>query len=440
MKKDLLLIPSVMLILAFAPFTGFSQCNTSSTPFFENFNSPPSPSSCTGPGGGSRTSTLPAGQTKGSMAATCGSSVDITNNLDQCDAAAADSWRDLTNSGADGGGSGDYVLAIDPCSGVPDGSVWCTSLSVTAGQYYNFSAMIASPWLAEKQNDPDVYFSIGTTANPTGGTNKVGSSILLEQYTSSGPTAFSQMCRTYQMPTTGTYNFCINIKQRTGGTATTPGSGSYGGDGQGNDIIVDDIKIDLVSGAGCTSGSACTVTLPVELITFEGEKVSGNTALLKWVTATEKNSAYFSIEKSEDGVNFSEIGIVNAQGSSNNIVNYQYNDNHFNKSFYYRLKMLDLDGSYKYSSVRFIETGNDYARIVKTESGDMEIRALVNEDTQWNIGVYSLLGQDYFHKNIQLAKGENTLLRGMVFGEKSPKILRIMAEDGTVILSQVVIW
>ena len=103
--------------------------------------------------------------------------------------------------------------------------------------------------------------------------------------------------------------------------------------------------------------------------------------------------------------------------------------------------MVDKDDSYEYSGIQFLQTDdNNYARVIKTESGEIEIRAVVNEDTQWNIGVYSLLGQEYFNQNMPLTKGDNTLLKGISFGEKSAKILRITDQDGSVILSQVVVW
>jgi hypothetical protein len=229
-----------------------AQCSVSSNILIENFNTPTLTTVCGGPGDGVSTSMLPAGHTKGAYAASCSGSVNITNNTMHCFAGGPEIWKTSTETGNDGGGAGDYALLVDPCGSIPDGSVWCTSVNVTAGQKYNFSAMISSPWLQEKPNDPDVYLTIGGV--------QVGSNFLVEQYTSSGATPYQQLCYTYTIPSSGTMDFCINVKQRTGGVATTPGSGSYGANGQGNDVLIDDIKIDLVTGAGCTSGSSCTIT------------------------------------------------------------------------------------------------------------------------------------------------------------------------------------
>jgi hypothetical protein len=412
-------------------FMGFAQCSVSSNILTENFNSPTGASSCTGPGDGLATGTLPAGQTKGDFATTCSGGVSITNNADHCEAAAADNWKTSTSTG-NGGGVGNYALFVDPCSGDPDGSFWCKSVAVTAGQKYNFSALISSPWNEEKANDPDVYFTIGGV--------QVGTSLLVEQYTGSGPTPYQTYCYTYTIPTTTTMDFCINLKQRTGDTdAATPGGGSYGGDGQGNDILVDDIRIDLVTGGGCTSGSACTVSMPVELIIFEAkERLSGSSAFLHWTTASEKNAEYFSVEKSLDGLNFTEIGTVKARGNSSSIANYEYSDFQFNESSYYRLKITDTDGTYKYSKTISLISGKDYASATISEGNSLEIKVVLNGDKECNLAVYSLLGSEYINEKIALKKGENSILREIGGGE-SAKIIRITALDGTVILSKVIV-
>jgi hypothetical protein len=98
----------------------------------------------------------------------------------------------------------------------------------------------------------------------------------------------------------------------------------------------------------------CKVTtevLPIKLLHFKGKKVShGN--LLEWATTTEINNDYFTLERAEDGFNFTEIGIVNGAGNSSTNQYYQFTDdgvtNHIN---YYRLKQTDFNGQYSYSNI-----------------------------------------------------------------------------------------
>jgi hypothetical protein len=102
--------------------------------------------------------------------------------------------------------------------------------------------------------------------------------------------------------------------------------------------------------------------------------------------------------------------------------------------------MTDADGSYKYSSLSFLSK-DEYARIInRSGENQLEIKAVVGESTQWNLAVYSLMGQEYFNEKVSLVKGENTILKQISGGEQSAKIVRITSLDGSVILSEVIVW
>ncbi|HET7115072.1 MAG TPA: LamG-like jellyroll fold domain-containing protein [Hanamia sp.] len=99
------------------------------------------------------------------------------------------------------------------------------------------------------------------------------------------------------------------------------------------------------------------LVLPINLINFSGSKKGGSN-LLQWSTASEQNSSYFEVQRSENSIDFSTIAKVNAAGNSSQVRNYQYNDDEISSAasiYYYRLKMVDIDGSGKYSSVIFIK-------------------------------------------------------------------------------------
>lgn len=112
------------------------------------------------------------------------------------------------------------------------------------------------------------------------------------------------------------------------------------------------------TGAGYTlsfSGTAsldCTV-LPIELTNFYANYVPEEEVVdIYWNTASERNNDYFTLEKSYDGLNFFEFGIVDGAGTSNYETQYYVNDPE-NKTgvIYYRLKQTDFDGKFKYSKV-----------------------------------------------------------------------------------------
>lgn len=95
--------------------------------------------------------------------------------------------------------------------------------------------------------------------------------------------------------------------------------------------------------------------LPVTLLGFEGKMVN-NTAQLAWKTATEQNSMGFEIEKSNDGVTFHKIGYVAAAGNSTDTRSYQFTDENITHADnYYRLKLLDINGSATYSKVLLLK-------------------------------------------------------------------------------------
>ena len=91
-------------------------------------------------------------------------------------------------------------------------------------------------------------------------------------------------------------------------------------------------------------------TIPVELTSFNA-KVSGNAVSLSWATATETNNRGFEIERKKAN-SFVTIGFIEGHGTSTEMHTYTFTDNKLESgTYYYRLKQIDLDGSYEYSQV-----------------------------------------------------------------------------------------
>jgi hypothetical protein len=84
--------------------------------------------------------------------------------------------------------------------------------------------------------------------------------------------------------------------------------------------------------------------LPVELISFTGKKQT-NSNILYWSTASEYNTSHFIIEKSEDGVVWNNIGLVQSAGNSTQRLDYSLEDKNVSQVInYYRLHQYDIDG------------------------------------------------------------------------------------------------
>lgn len=107
-------------------------------------------------------------------------------------------------------------------------------------------------------------------------------------------------------------------------------------------------------------------TLPITLISFETQK-SDDIVVLTWITLTEINNDYFTIEKSRDGFNFIEVGKVNGAGNSSDRLTYRLIDETPYKGVsYYRLKQTGFNGDFWYSDLRVINFGkSDLVRETK---------------------------------------------------------------------------
>jgi uncharacterized repeat protein (TIGR01451 family) len=98
--------------------------------------------------------------------------------------------------------------------------------------------------------------------------------------------------------------------------------------------------------------------LPVVLTAFTATAVGNRDAQLSWTTASETNSAYFTVERSFDGSTFTKVGQVAAQGTSVSASTYAFADKAVASlatgAVYYRLRQVDLDGTAAYSPVRTV--------------------------------------------------------------------------------------
>ena len=169
-------------------------------------------------------------------------------------------------------------------------------------------------------------------------------------------------------------------------------------------------SFDMARGRAYNTTDYVTVTLakplPIELLSFTGKTIEkGNK--LNWVTTTEINNDYFTIEKSIDGIFFNEIGFLNGAGNSNSVIEYQFVDDNITElANYYRLKQTDFDGRYTYSNVIVLSNQLSNNIYYNNSSNYLEIGKI-----EGNVIIYNLQGQEVmtFHTNnnkpINLSKG-----------------------------------
>lgn len=105
--------------------------------------------------------------------------------------------------------------------------------------------------------------------------------------------------------------------------------------------------------------------MPVELLLFTVRN-SDNKNFIEWLTASEINNNYFSIERSGDGVTWTEIFTVEGTDRSYTLLMYFCIDSSYKKQInYYRLKQVDNNGNYTYYDMLFVNNSAENKNLLK---------------------------------------------------------------------------
>jgi hypothetical protein len=101
-----------------------------------------------------------------------------------------------------------------------------------------------------------------------------------------------------------------------------------------------------------------TKPLPVELTSFTA-LVNSNNVLLKWTTATELNNLGFEVYRSSNKRDWNALGFINGKGTTSELSNYTFEDKDLSLGrYFYRLKQVDNNGTFEYSSIIEVVIGN----------------------------------------------------------------------------------
>lgn len=105
--------------------------------------------------------------------------------------------------------------------------------------------------------------------------------------------------------------------------------------------------------------------LPIELVSFTAVASEGGVKLT-WITESELNNDFFTVEKMKEELTFFPIENVNGSGTINKRQSYTvYDQNPHLGRNYYRLKQTDFDGTFTYSKIVSVEVEevNDFLRV-----------------------------------------------------------------------------
>lgn len=179
-----------------------------------------------------------------------------------------------------------------------------------------------------------------------------------------------------------------------------------------------------------------TVTdyLPVELLDFSAKCSENKTVELNWSTASEHNAAYFLIEKSRDGQNWTPLKTVQAVGNSTQISNYSIED--LNSSMvtnYYRLSQVDENGAVKkydvISSNCFQDNNFNLIIYPNPTSGEFSIQLNNPLSGNYTLELVSITGQLISRKCNTLLTSETTVIKSTELLMAGTYFLRLLIDE-----------
>lgn len=262
--------------------------------------------------------------------------------------------------------SGNNFLTSHTSSSSPNSKLWYKTLTVSPGQNLQICA-----WIANLKVNPVLGFPMSIVIN-------IGNTSTVIATNDAITNAWVPICGTYKVPASVT-SIQVEIKDP---SPAINGSSHF--------LALDDICITQVEGG----------PLPISLLDFTASK-QNKVVDLNWQTSIEQNSSYFDVEFSRDGGNFGSIGKVKASGSSTTLKNYSLKHlSPVNGLNYYRLKMVDVDASSKYSSVRTVKFSNSTSIAIMPNPTADRVYLTSNEaGTLQSVDLYTISGKLLQHVN-----------------------------------------
>lgn len=151
-----------------------------------------------------------------------------------------------------------------------------------------------------------------------------------------------------------------------------------------------------------TIGSVSVSTpLPIELIEFNAKANENNTVEISWLTKTEIDNDYFTIERSNNGKQWKNIKEIKGAGSSSTEQLYKTEDFYPHEGLsYYRLKQTDFDGNHKYFQARSVNINvvNKTELLIYPNPSEDKITIQSNKYPLEKVTIYNILGQDVSSK------------------------------------------
>lgn len=167
---------------------------------------------------------------------------------------------------------------------------------------------------------------------------------------------------------------------------------------------------DLILPRGSTIFNQTCISLPVELLKFTGKFIQQKVKL-DWITTSEKNNSFFTIERTADFQTFKVVGKVQGSVNSNSEISYFIYDHEPEDGIsYYRLSQTDLDGTSKIRGIVSITNYSTDKLIHKiypvpfTDELTLELNSKASSSEKLSVTVYNTLGEVVFQSEFPKAE------------------------------------
>ena len=215
-----------------------------------------------------------------------------------------------------------------------------------------------------------------------------------------------------------------------------PHNGSFNTAGTNNvALTVTNASFPVCDGAEAVGNTDVVISedgTPV-LLTRQSLVMKGSGAIVSWATASEFNNDYFVIARSNDGINFEEIGQVEGKGSTKITQNYSFEDkNPLAGVSYYQITQVDFDGKITELAPLTLKNFKNNLNVVKltpnpvNEVAAMEFEAAERGSVQLN--VFDLMGRKVIDKIVPVEKGINSV--SLEMGDLSQGFYQVSLTDG----------
>ncbi len=187
----------------------------------------------------------------------------------------------------------------------------------------------------------------------------------------------------------------------------------------GDRVVFDVNASSITTNAYYTIGTQSTSVspLPIELLSFNAT-ANNDRVDLNWATATEKNNKFFTIERSQNGVQFEDLKKVNSKAANgNSLVRLDYNDVDpypYEGMSYYRLKQTDITGESTHSQPVdvYFSYSNDIAIMVRPNPNEgeftLDFKGVKKNNGTAQVTLFDALGKKVYQESLSLSKDVNS--------------------------------